>query len=115
MPVASIATVSMRQSLSHLAKASKSGVLVPNQRTGLLSRSEGTQTKISRAPISIPAALGWIFSQFSLRATFFDFLFFTFKRLFFMFFGRLQPENEEISTLLNGIAPHATKRVELHQ
>src|ERR1700682_4229623 len=106
MPVASIATVSMRQSLSHWANSSKSGVLVPKRRTDAGSRSAGTQTKSSRAPISIPAAFGLIFSQLSFRAIFFDFLFFGFECLFFMFEG-LSPRMKEEGTLLNGIAPHA--------
>src|SRR5436190_5373094 len=114
MPVASIATVSIRQSFSHWAICSKSGVLVPKRRTDSRSRSEGTQTKISRAPISIPAAFGLIFSQFSSRATFLNFLFFGFECLFFMFCG-FSPRMKEERTLLNGIASHATQRVELHQ
>src|SRR5712691_8592846 len=43
---------------SHRAIACKSSVNVSNTCTGCSSRSGGTATKISRAPISIPAALG---------------------------------------------------------
>src|SRR6266850_5428270 len=107
MPVASIATVSIRQSFSHWAISSRSGVLVPKRRTDSRSRSEGTQTKISRAPISIPAALGLIFSQFSSSAIFLNFLFFGWACLFFMFWG-FSPRMKEEGNLLNGIAPHAT-------
>src|SRR6266496_5786929 len=103
-----MATVSMRQSLSHWAMASKSGVLVPNRRTDGLSRSAGTQTKSSRAPMSMPAALGWIFSQCSLRAILLDFLFFPLESLLFMCLGGFSPRMKEDDTLLNGIAPHVT-------
>src|SRR3954468_1069269 len=48
----------MPQAFSHCAIACKSWVNVSNTRTGCSSRSGGTATKVSRAPISIPAALG---------------------------------------------------------
>src|SRR6266576_1122443 len=114
MPVASIATVSMRQSFSHWANSSKSGVLVPKPRTGSLSRLEGTQTKCSRAPMSIPAACGFIFSQFSSRAIFLNFLFFGFECLFFMF-KRLQPESEKKYHSSKRDSSTRNKRVQLHQ
>ena len=53
-----MATVVMPQLTSHLAIASKSSVNVANTRTGFSSRSGGTATKISLAPISIPPAFG---------------------------------------------------------
>src|SRR5438046_8926765 len=96
----------MRQALSHWAMSCKSGVLVPKQRTDSGSRSEGTQTQSSRAPTSMPQALGLIFSQFSWRAIFLTFLFLGFEYLFFMFWG-FSPRMKEEGTLLNGIVPHA--------
>src|SRR6267378_2882227 len=114
MPVASRATVSMRQSLSHWAISPKSGVLVPKRRTDALSRSAGTQTKSSRAPISMPQALGLIFSQFSSRAIFLNFFFLGFECLFFMFLG-LQPENERRTHSSKRDSSTRHKRVELHQ
>src|SRR5674476_530444 len=53
-----MATVVMPQLTSHRAIASKSSVNVENTRTGFSSRSGGTATKISLAPISIPPAFG---------------------------------------------------------
>ena len=53
-----MATVVMPQLTSHLAIASRSSVNVANTRTGFSSRSGGTATKISLAPISIPPAFG---------------------------------------------------------
>jgi hypothetical protein len=43
---------------THLAIASRSSVNVENTRTGFSSRSAGTATKISLAPISMPPAFG---------------------------------------------------------
>src|ERR1035437_7080248 len=53
-----MATVVMPQLTSHRAIASKSSVNVENTRTGFSSRSGGTATKTSLAPISIPPAFG---------------------------------------------------------
>src|ERR1035437_5001438 len=53
-----MATVVMPQLTSHRAIASKSSVNIENTRTGFSSRSGGTATKISLAPISIPPAFG---------------------------------------------------------
>src|SRR5215471_14207245 len=55
-----MATVSMRHRCSQSAKTCKSAVKVANARTDSTSRSAGTATKISVAPISIPAAFGLI-------------------------------------------------------
>ena len=59
-PVDSIATVSTRHRCSQSAKACRSSVNVGNDRTDSVSRSGGTATKISVAPISTPAAFGLI-------------------------------------------------------
>ena len=57
-PVDSMAAVVIPQLTSHCAIFCKSSVKVENTRTGCSSRSGGTATKISLAPISIPAAFG---------------------------------------------------------
>jgi hypothetical protein len=57
-PVDSIATVVTPQLTSHRAISSRSSVNVGKTRTGFSSRSAGTATKISRAPMSIPPAFG---------------------------------------------------------
>jgi hypothetical protein len=54
--VDSIATVRISHFVSQSANAFKSAVKVANRRTGSKSRSAGTATKISSAPMSIPAA-----------------------------------------------------------
>src|SRR5712691_13215171 len=61
------------QAFSHRAIACKSSVNVSNSRTGRSSRSGGTATKISRAPISMPPALG---SRHGRSATHIPFRFF---------------------------------------
>ncbi len=62
-PVASIATVSMRQASSQSTLRYRSGVSILNRRTGSGSRSTGTATWWCGAPQSIPAALGCIRSR----------------------------------------------------
>jgi hypothetical protein len=57
-PVDSRATVVTPHCTSQSAKRSRSSVKVVNTRTGCSSRPGGTATHISRAPTSIPAALG---------------------------------------------------------
>src|SRR5262245_23713168 len=114
MPVASMATVSMRQALSHSAISSKSGVLVPKQRTDSGSRSEGTQTQSSRAPISMPQALWLIFSLVSSRAIFLNFFFLGFEYLFFMFWGFSPRMKEEAHSSKRDSSPRP-QRGELHQ
>src|SRR5687767_2399082 len=114
MPVASIAAVSIPQSLSHWAISSRSGVLIPNRRTDSLSRSEGTQTKISRAPISIPAALGLIFSHFSSRAIFLNFFFLGLEYLIVMFWG-FSPRMKRRTHSSKRDSSTRHQRVELHQ
>ena len=59
-PVDSIATVSTPQAVNQSARACRSGVKVPNLRTGSAVRSGATAAQISSLPISRPAALGWI-------------------------------------------------------
>ena len=59
-PVDSMATVSTPQAVNQSAKACRSGVKVPNLRTGSAVRSGGTAAQISSLPMSRPAALGWI-------------------------------------------------------
>src|SRR5215467_14076376 len=55
-----MATVSTRQCCSQSARACKSWVKLGNERTVSISRSAGTATKISVAPMSIPPAFGLI-------------------------------------------------------
>src|SRR5439155_6760535 len=55
-PVNSIATVFTQHCFNHSARAYRSCVKVANERTFSVARSGGTATKISVAPISIPAA-----------------------------------------------------------
>jgi len=57
-PVDSIATVVTPQLTGHRAISFRSSVNVGKTRTGFSSRSAGTATKISRAPMSIPPAFG---------------------------------------------------------
>src|SRR5207247_758873 len=57
----------MPQATNQVTSASKSGVKVRKTRTGCGSRSGGTATTISSAPISIPAALGKIVGKPSMR------------------------------------------------
>src|SRR5258708_9016770 len=57
-PVDSIASGVTRQATNQASRACKSGVKVPKHRTGVASRSAGTQAQISLAPMSSPAALG---------------------------------------------------------
>jgi len=53
-----VATVATPHAINQSASAFRSGVKVPNLRTGSGARSCGTQAQISRAPISSPAAFG---------------------------------------------------------
>src|SRR5215212_1454139 len=62
-----MATVSMLQASNQETKASRSGVKVRKTRTGAASRSDGTATTISSAPMSIPAALAKIVGKPSIR------------------------------------------------
>jgi hypothetical protein len=57
-PVDSIATVSTPQVVSQSARAFKSGVNVPNLRTGSALQLGATAAQISALPMSIPAAFG---------------------------------------------------------
>src|SRR5436190_2637184 len=59
-PVDSIATVLIPHAWSQSAKIYRSWVKVGNDRTFSVARSAGTATKISVAPISMPAASGRI-------------------------------------------------------
>src|ERR1700757_4358317 len=54
-----MATVLIRQNSSQSASRFRSSVNVAKERTGSLSRSAATATKISVAPISTPAACGF--------------------------------------------------------
>ena len=56
----SIATVSIPLAFSQSAHAFRSGVFIPKHRTGMASRSVGTETHISSRCTSIPAAFGFI-------------------------------------------------------
>src|SRR5208337_5679340 len=72
-PVDSMAAVVMPQRTSHSAIWCRSPVNVSHLRTGCSSRSAGTATKISLAPMSMPAELdsntersGWLGCLFRL-------------------------------------------------
>ncbi len=67
-PVDSIATVLIPHCSSQSANAYRSCVNVGKQRTFSAARSAGTATKISVAPISIPAASGRITGNIALLA-----------------------------------------------
>src|SRR5438132_3978327 len=80
-----MATVSTRHCCSQSAKACRSSVNVGNDRTDSVSRSAGTPTKTSVAPISIPPALGLITGK--LRSNLRCFLFFAFAMDCLRWFG----------------------------
>src|SRR2546428_5141240 len=95
-----MATVSTRHCCSQSAKAWRSWVKVGNDRTESVSRSAGTATKISVAPISIPPALGLITGK--LRSNFRCFRFFVFAMDRLRWFGN-EPGVPEWGNLLRGI------------
>jgi hypothetical protein len=110
-PVDSIATVRTLHDCSQSANWCKSRVNVSNDRTDSTSRSAGTATKISSAPISTPAASGCITG--SIRQ-----LPFALLLVFLTMTGSLLPEpaarGYEISKLLNEIAAVADVITDLY-
>lgn len=104
----SIATVFTRHSASQSASAYRSWVKVGNERTCSVVRSAGTATKISVAPMSIPAASGRITGNivcFALPSLL------RFRLMNVLSAHGRRPESRSTGTLLNGIVTNLNIRL----